>query len=158
MKVIFHEDFYHVYTQDPASMPGRMESVVGCIQNDVSFLTPQPATEADLAAVHSGLHIEAVRRIGLFDISALAAGAAVMAAQIGLFEPCFGLIRPPGHHASVGHSWGFFYFNNMAIAVMALKRAQKIKSAYVLDILEGGYNQMVLGEAVRAFITGLSSG
>jgi hypothetical protein len=27
MKVIFHEDFYEVYTPDPAAAPGRMEAV-----------------------------------------------------------------------------------------------------------------------------------
>ena len=57
-----------------------------------------------------------------------------MAAEIGRIEPCFGLIRPPGHHASADSACGFCYFNNMAIALEKLKRDGKIKSAYVLDI------------------------
>ena len=27
MKVIFHKDFYDVYTSDPAAAPGRIEAV-----------------------------------------------------------------------------------------------------------------------------------
>ncbi|RLB16716.1 MAG: histone deacetylase family protein, partial [Deltaproteobacteria bacterium] len=59
---------------------------------------------------------------------------AVMAAEMGLKEPCFGLIRPPGHHASSDSAWGFCYFNNMAIAIEHLKKQARIKTAYVLDI------------------------
>ena len=68
-----------------------------------------------------------------FDIAALAAGGAIKAAQIALAEPCFAVIRPPGHHASAGSAWGFCYFNNMAIALEKLKSEDKIKKAFVLD-------------------------
>ncbi len=134
MKVVFHEDFYPVYTSDPAAASGRMESVVEAIDNSVTFFTARPALEADIAAVHTGFHIEMVKQQGLFDIAALSAGGAILAAEIGLDEPSFGLIRPPGHHASAGSAWGFCYFNNMAVAVESLKRKQKIETAYVLDI------------------------
>ena len=67
-------------------------------------------------------------------MSALAAGAAIQAAGIGLKEPCFALVRPPGHHASSGSAWGFCYFNNMAIALEELKNSGRIRNAYVLDI------------------------
>jgi acetoin utilization deacetylase AcuC-like enzyme len=45
----------------------------------------------------------------------------------------FALIRPPGHHASANSSWGFCFFNNMAIAMTKLKREQKIRKAFILD-------------------------
>ena len=64
----------------------------------------------------------------------LAAGGAIQAAEIGMKEPCFGLIRPPGHHASANSCWGFCYFNNMAIALEKMKADGKIKKALVLDI------------------------
>ena len=70
----------------------------------------------------------------VYDIAALAAGGAIQAAEIGLQEPCFALIRPPGHHASKGSAWGFCYFNNMAVALEKLKRENRIQSAFVLDI------------------------
>jgi len=134
MKVIFHEDFYQVYTSDPAAEAGRMEAIVEVIEGNVEFVAAQPAPEKDIAAVHTKAHIAHVKARGLYPIAALAAGGAIQAAMLGLNEPIFGLIRPPGHHASSGSSWGFCYFNNMAIGIELLKRERKIKSAYVLDI------------------------
>ncbi len=134
MKVVFHEAFYDVYTSDPAAAAGRMEAVVGVVEPHATFIDAKPAAEEAIAAVHSDDHIASVRRRGLYDISALAAGGAVGAAEIGLEEPAFGLIRPPGHHASAKSSWGFCYFNNMAVALTSLRRAGQIRTAYVLDI------------------------
>jgi acetoin utilization deacetylase AcuC-like enzyme len=134
MKVVFHEDFNNVYTSDPAAASGRMESIVETIEPHVEFVPAEPALREHIAAVHTDMQIQRVENQGLYDIASLAAGGAIQAAQIGLSEPCFGLIRPPGHHASAGSSWGFCYFNNMAVALEALRRQKKIESACVLDI------------------------
>jgi acetoin utilization deacetylase AcuC-like enzyme len=134
MKVIFHEDFKKVYSMDPAAEQGRMEAVVDVIRDRVTFIDAVPAGMEDIAAVHTAYHIEHVKRIGIYDIAALAAGGAVQAATIGIEEPCFGLVRPPGHHASAGDSWGFCYFNNMAVALSKLKKEERINTAFVLDI------------------------
>lgn len=134
MKVVFHEDFYKTYTSDPAAARGRMESIVKAIEDKVEFVEAKPATEEDIALVHTVIHIDSIKRQGLYDIAALAAGGAKLAAEIGLIEPAFGLIRPPGHHASSNSCWGFCFFNNMAIALETLKRDNKIDSAFVLDI------------------------
>jgi acetoin utilization deacetylase AcuC-like enzyme len=134
MKVIFHEDFYQVYTSDPAAAAGRLEAVVAVIAPEVEFLTSEPASLEDIASVHTEALIESIKGQGLFPIAALAAGGAIQTATLGLTEPCFGLVRPPGHHASSGSCWGFCYFNNMAIALSRLKRLGKIHRAYVLDI------------------------
>ncbi|MDY6905571.1 MAG: histone deacetylase family protein [Thermodesulfobacteriota bacterium] len=134
MKVFFHEDFYQVYTSDPAAAKGRMEAVVKTIEPWVEMVSAEPADHDDVAAVHSPLHIRHVQDAGLYPIAILAAGGAVQAANQGLTEPGFGLIRPPGHHASADTSWGFCYFNNMAVAIESLKCEQKIETAYILDI------------------------
>jgi len=133
MKVIFHDDFYDVYTTDPAAEAGRMEAVIEVIQPHVEIVKAEPASEQDLLAVHPKAHVEHVKAMGLYPIAALAAGGAIQAATLGLTEPAFGLIRPPGHHASSGSCWGFCYFNNMAVALEHLKRTKKIKTAFVLD-------------------------
>ncbi len=148
MKVFFHDDFYQVYTSDPASKEGRMEAVVEVIDPAAEFVIAEPAPESDILAVHTEAHVNNVRYQGLFPISALAAGAAVQAAELGLVEPCFALIRPPGHHASRDSSWGFCYFNNMAIAIQSLKNRNKIKTAYILDIdlHYGDGNVNILGD------------
>ncbi len=134
MKVVFHEDFYQVYTSDPASSEGRMETIVEVIGPEADFVTAEPASEADLAAAHTQAHINHVRQNGLYTIASLAAGGAIQSARIGLEEPAFGLIRPPGHHASAESAWGFCYFNNMAVALLALHSEKLINQALVLDI------------------------
>jgi acetoin utilization deacetylase AcuC-like enzyme len=133
MKVIFHKDFYREYTSDPAAEPGRMEAIVSAIQGKVDFITPEPATLDQLRAAHSIDHIESVKLERVYDIAALAAGGAIQAGRIGLTEPAFALIRPPGHHASHSSCWGFCYFNNMAVALTALKNEGLIQTAFVLD-------------------------
>lgn len=133
MIVYFHSDFYQHYTADPAAESGRMEAIVKAISPVAEWVDCQPATDLDILAAHDPAHVDRVRQRGLFDISALAAGGAVQAALKALEEPCFGLIRPPGHHASASSSWGFCYFNNMAISLLRLKRDRRIDQAFVLD-------------------------
>ena len=133
MKVIFHQDFYQVYTTDPASAPGRMEAIIRVIGKNHERIPAIPADEADIAAIHTDRHIERVKREGVYDVAALAAGGAIQAATIGLKEPAFAVIRPPGHHASGDSAWGFCYFNNMAVALTALKNEGRIQTAFVLD-------------------------
>jgi acetoin utilization deacetylase AcuC-like enzyme len=134
MKIIFHEDFYQVYASDPAAAAGRMEAIVEAIGSDVKLVTPEPASETQIAAAHTKSHVDYVRHHGPYTTAILAAGGAIQAARIGLNEPALGLIRPPGHHASAESAWGFCYFNNMAVAVLALRQEGLIETALVLDI------------------------
>jgi acetoin utilization deacetylase AcuC-like enzyme len=147
MKVVYHEDYNEVYTSDPASAAGRIQTIEMALRGKVSFVTPLPASKEDIAAVHTAQHIDQVKQEGVYDIAALAVGGAIKAAQIGLTEPCFAVIRPPGHHASSGRAWGFCYFNNMAIALTKLKREGKIKKAFLLDfdLHDGDGNVNILG-------------
>jgi len=158
-KVIFHESFYQSYTWDPAAAAGRMEAIVDTIGPHVEFVPAEPAPRQYIAAVHTEMHIQQVENRGVYDIAALAAGGAIQAAQIGLTEPCFGLIRPPGHHASTSSAWGFCFFNNMAVALETLRRQQKIRSAAVLDIdLHFGDGTVnILGNRTWATITNLET-
>ena len=134
MRVTFHEDFYAVYAHDPAAAAGRMEAIVNVIKPQIELVTAEPASEDTISVVHTTSHITSVKTKGIYDIASRAAGGAVQAALIGLKEPAFGLIRPPGHHASSHSCWGFCYFNNMAIALTTLKNKNLIRQAFVLDI------------------------
>lgn len=148
MKVVFHENFYQPYANDAAAAPGRLEPVVSELKDEVDWVTAEPATAGQITAAHASRHIECVRDWGLYDIAALAAGAAYQTARIGLTEPSFGLIRPPGHHASPDWTWGYCYFNNMAVALLTLKNDDKIDSAAILDIdlHYGDGTQKILGD------------
>jgi acetoin utilization deacetylase AcuC-like enzyme len=135
MKVIFHKRFYEVYTHDPAADPGRMESIVKALEHEFEFVEPEPALERDIERVHGKQHVQTVRRDSLvFEIGCLAAGGAILAGEMACQgQPAFGLIRPPGHHASPHSCWGFCYFNNVAISIKKLLSAGKIKGALILD-------------------------
>ena len=133
MKVYFHPHFYDEYTSDYAAETGRMEAIVEAITPFVEIVSCAAASEDDLLAAHTKAHIEQVRRLGLYEIAALAAGGAVQAAQAGMEEPSFGLIRPPGHHASANSCWGYCYFNNMAVSLYHLRAKHNIERAFILD-------------------------
>ncbi len=133
MKVFTHDDFLSIYACDPAASPGRIEAILKAVRGEVEIEQANPAAREDILAVHSKSHVQRVEREGIYTIAALAAGAAVQTAVSGLREPSFGLIRPPGHHASADGHWGFCYFNNMAIALEHLRSNGHIKSAHILD-------------------------
>ncbi|WP_419662836.1 histone deacetylase superfamily [Desulfosarcina variabilis str. Montpellier] len=133
MNVYFHPDFFTVYTNDPAAEAGRMEVIMDRLAPHVDIVTPDPIADVDLMAVHPKKYIESIRRRGLYDIAALAAGAATQAAAAAMQSPSFALVRPPGHHASADSCWGFCFFNNMAISLMHLYTTHRIKSAFILD-------------------------
>ncbi len=135
MKVIFHKRFYEVYTSDPAAAPGRMEPMVKALEKEFEFVEPEPASERDLERVHGRQHIQSIKSEPIvYEIGLLAAGGAILAAEMAFDgQPAFGLIRPPGHHASPHSCWGFCYFNNIAIAIKRLISEKKIKSALILD-------------------------
>ena len=133
MRVYFHKDCCTVYTYDPAAAAGRMEAIVEVIAPHVDICPFSPASENDLLAVHPDHHIQNIRKESLYDIAALAAGGAIQAAEAGMEEPSFALIRPPGHHASADSCWGFCYFNNMAVSLCKLRTIGRIQTAFILD-------------------------
>jgi len=135
MKVIFHERFYEEYAADPAAAEGRMEAIVKALGKDFEFLAPLPASDKDLALVHTLNQIDRIKRSRhTYEVGLLSAGGAILASQIAWEgNPAFGLIRPPGHHASPDSCWGFCFFNNVAIAVKRLMKEGKVKKALILD-------------------------
>jgi acetoin utilization deacetylase AcuC-like enzyme len=134
MKVVFADEFYQTYTADPAAAAGRMEAVMDKVGPHAELVEARPAPAEALLRTHHQSHLAMVGGQGLYEIAALAAGATIQAAEIGLAEPAFALVRPPGHHASAADSWGFCYFNNLAVALLELRARGEIASAYVLDI------------------------
>ncbi len=136
MLVVYHIRYAEVYSSDPASAPGRIESILDELKASYEFVEPEQVNEQELMLVHTRDHIEHVKaHRPTFEIALLAAGGAIKAAEQAMQgKPAFALIRPPGHHASRNSSWGFCFFNNVAIAVEKLRVERKIDKAVVVDI------------------------
>lgn len=139
MKVVFHDDFYKVYALDPAAGPGRLEPIIEQTIRDDDFyelVEAIPAKKADIVRAHTDRHFFRVKDEPLvFKAAMLAAGGAIQTAEIAYSEKtaAFGLIRPPGHHASKDSCWGFCYFNNIAVSLLYLFNKYNLKSAFILD-------------------------
>jgi acetoin utilization deacetylase AcuC-like enzyme len=143
LRIVFHPLMIESYDNTPAGAAGRLDSAISVFRShpEYQLISPEPASEEDIVRAHSSASIERVKAEGgtsqrrqLYKIAALAAGGAILTANIAIKgEPTFGLIRPPGHHASRSSYWGFCYFNNMAIALLHLQARGLIRSAFVLD-------------------------
>ncbi len=135
MNVVYHPRYEEVYSGDPAAEAGRMEAILDEVSQHFNLVQPEPASPDDIRLVHSYQHLEHVKRLGLtYEIALLATGGAIKAADLAMDnEASFGLIRPPGHHASPDHCWGFCFFNNLAISLERLLMQGKINRTIILD-------------------------
>ncbi len=134
--VVFHSRYVETYSSDPASAPGRIESILDELKPGFEFVEPNQANEQELLLVHNPDHIDHVKTDRpAYEMALLAAGGAIKAAELAMQgKPAFALIRPPGHHARRNSSWGFCYFNNIAMAIEKLRIERKIDKALVVDI------------------------
>ncbi len=135
MKIVYHPRYQEVYASDPAAKAGRIESILSAVSPHFKLVTPEPASIDDIKLVHTNWHIANIQRMSeTYEVALLAAGGAIKAAELTMGgEPAFGLIRPPGHHASPDSCWGFCFFNNIAISVARLRVEGKINKAVILD-------------------------
>ncbi|AFT68630.1 Histone deacetylase superfamily [Alloalcanivorax dieselolei B5] len=100
-------------------------------------IKPLPARDEDILRVHTGEHLENVRRVsalehggdagdgvtylgnGGLEIAMLAAGGAIQMVKSlvqGDIDSGYALVNPPGHHAPRDGAMGFCIFNNTSVA------------------------------------------
>lgn len=141
MRVVFHEAFHEPYYSDDkydnAAVPDRLVNIMDTLRDEGRYdvAIPEPATRADLLRGHSEAYVSAVEgQPRLFAMASLAAGAAILAADLAMrVEPAFACLRPPGHHASHSSAWGHCTFSNVALALLRLRDSGSIRSAFVVD-------------------------
>jgi acetoin utilization deacetylase AcuC-like enzyme len=135
----------------------RMDAIVAALdasslRADLLELAAQPASEAQILAVHERRLLEVVRaaasrgphwltpdtyiRPGSWDAARMAAGAAATAVEAvlsGQASNAFALVRPPGHHATPSQPMGFCLLNNIAIAARHALDALGVERVAIVD-------------------------
>ena len=119
--------------------------------DSLHHIAPRMGTAADIELVHAPEMRARVERVSLHggdagtgapmaaggeEIARLAIGgalAAVDAVFAGDVRNVFGLIRPPGHHATRTESLGFCVYNNIAIAARHAQAQHGCKRVAILD-------------------------
>ncbi len=141
---------FHVET------PRRIEIIYRMIEDKIDFplsvIEPRPATEEELALVHTPGHIERVKSTAgkehvqldpdtstsarSWEVACLAAGGVLKAIDLvmeGEIGNGFALVRPPGHHAEASAAMGFCLFNNIATGAAHLIQKHELERILVVD-------------------------
>jgi acetoin utilization deacetylase AcuC-like enzyme len=111
-----------------------------------------PASEAQLALIHSAAHVQRIRELSVAGGGAIdpdtfvgepsyraalhaAGGACEMTRALMAGEATIGFcgVRPSGHHAEADRAMGFCLFNNVAIAAELAIRELGAQRVFILD-------------------------
>jgi len=154
--IVYHEDYnkYDLGTDHPL-IGDKPKNTMAFLKeknmlSEFQIFTPKKATETDLLKVHDPIYVEHVKQLsqtggwlsedtpapkGIFEIASLAAGGSMCAGE-KLFEGFDITVNPLGgfHHASIGHSSGFCFFNDIAIAIEYLRGKHKLKRFMIIDL------------------------
>ncbi len=162
MTTVFVYDPIFLEHRPPArhvESPRRLEAVVAQLERlrwldrpDVLRLAPRPATESELAAVHTYDYIRSIEEKAKsgggrldadtylsprsYEVAVMAAGAPLVALDAilgGQARNGYALVRPPGHHARPAQAMGFCLFNNVAVAARYAIDHHGLKRVMIVD-------------------------
>ncbi len=152
-----HCMLHHMGPEHPES-PTRLEaiqarlSLAGVLQQTMQS-DARPATEEELARVHSLRHLRALDKClpeaGIVTLDSdtlmnpdsleaarMAAGAVIRGVdQVfrGQADNAFCAVRPPGHHAEAAEAMGFCFYNNVAVGAAHARARYHARRIAILD-------------------------
>jgi acetoin utilization deacetylase AcuC-like enzyme len=146
------------HPERPARVSKTVEKLRSQTELPLAWAKPLPVDEEILSRAHSREHIARIKASadafdgdtpahpGIFDHAARSVGGALhalKAARNG--EVAFGLLRPPGHHATRDQAMGFCYLNSIAIAALeALATGTANLAVFDFDVHHGNGTEAIL--------------
>ncbi len=150
------DPIYKLHLTGPGhpEQPSRYDAVLGAINAlPLTRIQPRPATDDEIALVHSRRYIDIARRDILagrtelstgdttisprsLDVALAATGGvlnAVDAVITGAAKNAFCAVRPPGHHARPDQGMGFCIFNSIAVAARYAQRKHGLGKVLIVD-------------------------
>jgi acetoin utilization deacetylase AcuC-like enzyme len=155
----------------------RLEVILRALDDEslaknLARITPQPAANEQIALCHREELIYEIESLCLrgetfvdvdtrvssesFNVAKLAAGAAIAAVDAAMKEEggrAFGVIRPPGHHATITTAMGFCLFNNAAIGARYAQEKYGVERVLIIDwdVHHGNGTQEIFWEDPTVF-------
>ena len=136
----------------------RLRAIAATLHADDALLSrlkrlgPRPAEDEDILRCHDAQMIDHLRSLcergipfldldtvicpASFEVAKYAAGAATTAVDEvfrGDVQNAFALVRPPGHHSTIGRSMGFCLFNNVAIGARYAQAKYGVERVLIVD-------------------------
>jgi len=145
------EPLGHIENADGKRRIRNLLEVSGLMDHLVQ-LKPRPATEDEIARLHTREYMERIKRAssqtggdagdlspfgrGSYEIALLAAGGCITAVDAvldGKVDNAYALVRPPGHHAEKDQGRGFCIFANTALAAAHARQARGLSRVAIVD-------------------------
>jgi len=149
---------HHSISLHSSENPERLRSLYMHLQQKLlcdcfTHVAPREATDEEITTAHSPFYMEQLREHSVktdpfsYDKDTYLMEESLPAAKLatggcfsladrimeGDIDYGFGLIRPPGHHATPGRGMGFCIFNNVALTAEYLRNNYGLRRILILD-------------------------